>query len=324
MRLHVAAEGGALRVLPALALMLFGCAHAQPTPLAAKPAATIAGTGQLQPIAATPLSVPSATLTYLGVAGWKLTSAAGTLLVDPYVTRAAMHDDSAALLPNADAIAQYTPEQASVILVSHSHYDHALDVPAIAQRTSAIVVGTESTANLARASGVTETHIRVAHGGDHFEFGAFEVQVITALHSLTGQENVPIARELKLPLAARDYGEGGTLQYLVHFADHAIFFIGSANFVEDAVRGLRPDIAVVAVGLRSKIPDYSCRLMRALGFPALVIANHFDEFKQPLRPGQNTNTPETQADLDAFAAEIHSCAPSTRVVVPLHMQALQL
>lgn len=264
------------------------------------------------------------TLTYLGVAGWKLESRTGTLLVDPYVTRAATADDAVPLVPDAAAIAAYTPARADVVLVGHSHYDHALDVPAIARRTGAVVVGTESTANLASAGGVAPERIRVTRGGETLRFGPFTVHVVAGLHSLTGQENASIPRGVQLPMPARAYGEGGTLQYLVEVDGHTIFFVGSANFVEDAVRGLRPEVAVVAIGLREKVPDYTCRLLRALGGPALVLPNHFDAFREPLRPGSEELPSRTRAEVDSFAAEVRSCAPATRVHVPVPMRGLPL
>lgn len=271
----------------------------------------------------TPTGSGGPTLTYLGVAGWSLGSGAGTLLVDPYVTRVNVEDEGQPLVADEAAIAAYTPERVDVVLVGHSHYDHVLDVPTIARRTGATVVGTQSTANLARASGVAEEKIVVTQGGQTRSFGPFVVRTVAGLHSLTGQANEPIGREIALPMAARGYGEGGTLHYLVEFAGHRVLFVGTANFVEAAMVGLRPDVAVVAVGLREEIPDYTCRLLRALDRPPLVIPNHFDEFREPLRPGSEPSG-ATREDLEAFAAEVHVCAPETRVVVPSPLRPIAL
>ena len=277
------------------------------------------------PVTAPPAARSSrVTLTYLGVAGWSLESSAGALLVDPYVTRAPVVDEAAPLDPDEAAIRAFTPARVEAILVGHSHYDHLLDVPSIARRTGARVVGTESTANVALAAGVPPEHVLVAHGGDTFEIGPFKVRAIAALHSLTGQPNVPIPPGPVLPLPAREYGEGGTLQYLVQFEGHTIFFVGTANFIENEVRGLRPDVAVIAVGLRDKIPDYTCRLVHALGRPALVLPNHFDALHEPLRPEHMELTDDRRADLQAFASEVHACAPATRVEVPIQLHAIGL
>jgi L-ascorbate metabolism protein UlaG (beta-lactamase superfamily) len=266
----------------------------------------------------------AATLTYLGTAGWRLESAAGTLLVDPYVTRTSADDDAGFLLPDELAIEAFTPARADAILVGHSHFDHVLDVPAIARRTGARVVGSESTANLLRAAGVGAGQILVARGGERFALGPFRVLAVPGLHSLTGQPNEPIPPGVTLPMSARGYGEGGTLQYLVGFEGHTVFFVGSANFIEERVRGLRPDVAVVAIGLRDRVRGYTCRLLTALGRPRVVLPNHFDAFRTPLRPGHMDPSDATRAELAAFTAEVRACAPATRVEVPVHLRPIAL
>jgi L-ascorbate metabolism protein UlaG (beta-lactamase superfamily) len=298
------------RSIPALfaAFALVACTRSAPSPARAPP-----------PPAASPV-----TLTYLGVAGWEVASGSHALLVDPYFTRAHVESADTPLVPDASAIARYAPARADVILVEHSHYDHLLDVPAIAQRTGATIVGTESTANVARAAGVGEPRLAVVHGGDALSFGPFAVRAIRGLHSLTGQADAPIPRDVTLPMPARGYNEGGTLQYLVQVEGRAILFVGSANFVDRELEGLRPDVAAIAVGLREKIPDYACRLMRALGRPPIVLTNHFDAHGEPLGPKQMDIGDESRASLAAFADEIHACAPDTKVVVPQHLQSIPL
>jgi L-ascorbate metabolism protein UlaG (beta-lactamase superfamily) len=275
-------------------------------------------------VQAAPAPRARATLTYLGVAGFRLESGGANLLFDPYVSRLAVPDFNARVEPDLASIARYTPTRADAILISHSHFDHVLDAPSIALRTGAVLLGTDSTAVLARSAGVPDAQIIAAHGGEHFKLGAFDVRVVPALHSLTGQPNLPIAPGQALPLRANDYQEGNTLQYFVRVNGHALYFVGTANFVDAAVRGMHPDVAIVATGLRHKLPDYTCRLLRALGFPARVLANHFDAWQEPLVPGNMPLKPETATDLEAFTAEVHSCAPQTRVEVPMHLQPIPL
>jgi L-ascorbate metabolism protein UlaG (beta-lactamase superfamily) len=264
-------------------------------------------------------------LTYLGVAGWKLDDGADALLFDPYFTRARVENSSAILSPDAEAIARFAPAHADVILVGHSHYDHLLDVPTIAKMTGALVVGTESTQHVGLAAGLPASRLRVVHGGETFQVGPFAIRAISALHSLTGQaSDTTIPSDVTLPMAAEAYVEGGTLQYLVRLEGRTVLFMGTANFIESELEGLRPDVAIVAVGLREKVPDYCCRLMRALGNPSLVMTNHFDAHRQPLGAKPMDIGDEGLADLQAFANEIHACSPTTRVVVPKHFEAMTL
>ncbi len=286
------------------------------------------------PRAAGPFASPAAgtaradapiTLTYLGVAGWRVDDGGHALLVDPYFSRLPVDSKSATpLLPDEARITRYAPTRADAILVGHSHYDHLLDVPDIAKRAHATVVGTASTLNVARAAGVAENHLVVAEEGAALTFGPFSVSAFRGLHSLTGQASAAIPPQIALPMPASGYAEGGTLDYLVRVGRHSILFIGSANFIEQELAGVRPDVAVLAVGLREKIVDYACRLMRALGHPPLVLTNHFDAHWEPLGPKQMDIGDEARASLAKFADEIHACAPETRVVVPTHFQPISL
>ena len=69
-------------------------------------------------------------------------------------------------------------QRADFILITHTHPDHALDVPYIARKTGATVIGTESARNLGRAYGIPGDKLIVARGGDDLEFDGWSVQVI--------------------------------------------------------------------------------------------------------------------------------------------------
>ena len=250
------------------------------------------------------------TLTWLGVAGWQLDAGSTTILVDPYYSRPA--DLDGPVTPDAAAIAARAPTRADLIVVGHTHVDHALDVPAVALATGARVVGSESTAHLARASGVPEARIMAVRGGERITQGEGSVQVIPSLHSKVGEDLLGgvLSAPPQLPMRAIDYPEGGTFAYLIRISGHTVLFLGTANFIESEVTGLKPDVAVIATGLREKVEDYTCRLMRALDDPPLVYTNHFDDWQSP-----PVDAPVSD-DLRAFIAEVGRCSPNTRVVVP--------
>ncbi|MDB5219173.1 MAG: secreted protein [Myxococcaceae bacterium] len=292
----------------ATALILIACAPRLATPSVSSLARTE------RPVA----------LTYLGVAGWRIDDGSHVLLVDPYFSRTRVEQGSVTLSSDENLIARYAPARADAILVGHSHYDHLLDVPNVAKRTGAIVVGSQSTLNVARAAGVSEQHLIAVLGGETFEFGPFSVRAILGLHAVTGVPNATIARDVRLPMTADAYAEGGTFQYLVRVESRAILFIGSGNFVETELRGLRPDVAIVATRGRQAVADYACRLMRALGRPQLVLANHFDAHWEPLGVSQMNLADDDRADLAAFTDEIRACSPTTRVVVPTHLQPIAI
>ncbi|WP_394820710.1 MBL fold metallo-hydrolase [Pendulispora albinea] len=299
-----------------LALSLIACAQA--TSPSSSPASAPSSP------APSPGAVAPVTLTYLGVAGWQVTEGEHALLVDPYFSRVRPKEEGAPVAPDEATIARYAPAHADGILVGHSHFDHVLDVPSIAKRTGAAVLGSESALNVARASGVSEQRLLLARGGETFALGPFSVRPVRALHGVWGGEKPgQIPRNVELPLTSAGYALGDVFQYLVRVAGRTVFIVGSPNFIESEIEGLRPDVAIVA-GPSDKVPDYACRLMRALGKPPLVLANHFDNHAEPLGPKQMDVESERRADLAGFEREIHACAPQTKFVVPAHFRPISI
>jgi L-ascorbate metabolism protein UlaG (beta-lactamase superfamily) len=260
-------------------------------------------------------------LTYLGVAGWQLDAGDVTVLADPYFSRPA--DLDAPIVPDAAAITARAPARADLIVVGHSHVDHLLDAPEIARRTGAEIMGSVSTARVARASGVAGDRIITIQGGEDFAFDrGYSVRVVRSLHSALGDKHFALGGEIpanpQLPMRFADYADGGAYAYLVRVAGHQVFILSTANFIEREVEGLRPDVAIIATGLRQEIHDYTCRLMRALGNPPLVYTNHFDDWQGP-----PVDEPPDE-DLQAFVAEVARCSPGTRVVIPRHFERMEV
>lgn len=227
------------------------------------------------------------------------------------------HDE---LVPDTAAIDERIA-RADFILVSHSHFNHTLDVPHIARKTGAIVIGSQSTLNLARAGGVPPAQLIGVHGGEDFEFGAFSLRVIPSLHSaLLGKryfDSRVVPADFAGPRCTANDVEGGTLMYLVRLGGREILWSGSMNYVERELEGLRPDVAVIASGRqRLEVHDYTGRLLRALGLPRLVFATHWDEQSFPFGAPQE----ERLREAEVFVKEVKAVAPRTRVVVPLHFE----
>ena len=265
------------------------------------------------PIAAAPPRAPL-TLTYLGVAGWQIEGDGKLILSDPYFSRPANPD--APLVPDAAAIAAHAPPHADLVVVGHSHYDHLLDAPAVALRTGAKLMGSESTLRVGRASGLDADHLLGVKGGEDFELNGFSVRVIPSLHSVISFGGEVVDAPI-LPMPSSGYGEGGTFGYLVRLGGREVLVLDTANFIERELEGIRPDIAIVAPGLREKIHDYTCRLMRVLGAPPVVLVTHFDAWHDP-------PTDQPNEDADTFAAEVRACSPHTRVIVPKHFDRMTL
>ncbi len=254
-------------------------------------------------------------LTYLGVAGWQLDSAGKTIFVDPYFSRPNLQG---VIASDPAAVAAHAPKHADVILIGHSHVDHLLDAPAVALATGAQIIGSDSTARVARAAGVPSEHVIPIKGGEDFAFDGFSIRVIPSLHSVIDKHALGAPITVIPPTTFDDYQEGGTFNYLVRVGGRRIFVSSTANFIESELVGVHADVAIIAPGLREEIHDYTCRLLSAIGKPPVVYATHFDNWRGP-----PVDEPPSD-DLSAFVAEVRACSPGTRVVIPKHFDRMQL
>jgi L-ascorbate metabolism protein UlaG (beta-lactamase superfamily) len=283
-------------------------------------------------------------LRWLGTAGWEINDGSTIILIDPYISRifgpqppgrtpfARTTNDTRPqygwddpATPDIAAIDSRVP-RANYVLVTHTHYDHVLDVPHIALKTRAMVIGTESTQNVLRAYSVPEEQLITVRGGEDYDFGAFSVKVIPSLHSplnskrYFSSETTP--KGMKAPLTLRQiHPEGGTLAYLVRFHGHQILAFGGMNYIEREMQGLKPDVVLVgAAGSHKEIYDYCGRLMRALQFPALVLPTHWDNFTAPYEASQQVSIDALQS----FLEEMKAASPKTKVIVPKYFEPITL
>jgi L-ascorbate metabolism protein UlaG (beta-lactamase superfamily) len=283
-------------------------------------------------------------LRWLGTAGWEISDGKTVILIDPYISRIfgpqppgrtpyeraagdtrPLYGWDDAAVPDVAAIDAHV-QRADFVLVTHTHYDHVLDVPQIALKTHAVVLGTESTENVLRAFKVPEVQLITVRGGEDYEFGAFSVKVIPSLHSPLDHKHYFSSEKapegMKAPLTLRQmHPEGGTLAYLIRFHGHQILAFGGMNYIEREIEGLQPDVVLVgAAGSRKENYDYSGRLMRALHFPALVLPTHWDNFTAPYGASQQSSIDALQS----FIEEIKAASPKTRVITPKYFEAIPL
>jgi L-ascorbate metabolism protein UlaG (beta-lactamase superfamily) len=287
-------------------------------------------------------------LKYLGTAGWEITDGRTVVLVDPYLSRLRRvlpNDgvdpadnrplfDNAAIAQSDTATIDAHIQRADFVLITHTHYDHALDAPYIAMKTGATIIGTESTYHFARAQGVPADKLVVVRGGEDYALEGLSVRVIPSLHGVLrrapnrrSDPNAPLRpavfpRDAKPPFRMGDLLiEGGTLAYLIRIGGRQILAFGSMNYIEREIEGLRPDVALIgAMPERREIHEYTPRLLRALGNPRLVLPTHWDRFNVTYDVAQDAAVQRLQT----FIAEVKSASPDTKVVVPKYFESVAI
>ncbi len=311
------------------------------TLLAAAPTLTLAASCTLlvppKLGAQTDPSRPPLHLTYFGAAGWEISDGTVTVLVDPYISRLKYGgggdpaddrpDFARTDLAWSDTILiDSIISEANFILVHHGHFDHLGDVPYIAKKTGAKVIGTETSMTILRAYGVPEAQLYAVRGGEDYQFDGFSVRVVPTLHSALGEKHYYDARrwtadsDLTAPLRINEFIEGGSLSFLARFAGHDVLTMGSMNFIEREFEGLEPDVLLAGInGSRLGLYEYDARLLRTTGYPPIVIPTHWDNFRLPYGFSQK---PNYERNIVPFIQTVHELSPDTRVIAPTHLEPI--
>lgn len=262
------------------------------------------------------------TVRWMGCAGLELCSGGSVLLVDPYLSRPSKWKSLLLpLKPDLKAISEYLrgiPGVLAGILVSHTHSDHVLDVPAlIGAHGRAKAYGTASLANLLSAYGLEDRAV-VVESQESLAIGPFEVRPVPSRHGRAFLGRVPfpgeIGRGLKPPLRMHRYRHGGPLLWHIRAGGLSFLHAGTAACIAEALEGLRADVLFVCAAGRQKSPDFLPTLVKML-CPEVVVPIHFDDFFVPLRPGQVAKH-FPGVEIDRFGEEVHRIGSHARVVVP--------
>lgn len=264
---------------------------------------------------------------WFGTNGWEITFGSKTILVDPYFERIqtgffmGKFDSKTSLQVTPPLIDQYVPK-ADHILVGHGHWDHMMDIPYIAKKTNAMVIGSETHANVLRASGVPEGKIVQVKGGEVMQFDDYTIEVFPGLHSLGPTKKYAVPGHLgsvpQAPAMVGDLPEGDSLIYLITIGEkYRIFLMSTANYVERAIAGLKPDVALIASIFANQIHDFTPRLLRALNYPKVILPTHWDNFERPYSEGAHDlrDVFGDPGNLDLWVREVKQVSPQSQVVV---------
>jgi L-ascorbate metabolism protein UlaG (beta-lactamase superfamily) len=269
----------------------------------------------LEALCARELGVPAGLdVEWLGVAGYRLTYEGQTLLIDPYLSRV----PARAMLGRRPALAdpalheRYLGSVTNVagVLVGHTHFDHAVDVPLLARRFDCRTYGSGSLAALMRCYGMAERAVEVVPHRP-YELGPFTVRFVPSLHSklLLGYK-VPFDGELTCEhldgLSPAAYRCGQVWGILVEVAGARLYHQGSANLLDEEVPTGGVDVFLAGIAGRSFTRDYWPRILRRLE-PRVVVASHFDDFfralEDPMGFSLNVNLAAFPDEIAAVSAD---------------------
>lgn len=251
------------------------------------------------PLAAAPqpdTQATGVTVTWFGVATLLFDDGETQILIDGFISRPTFFDVLLRRAVSNDVatinrfLNEYRVRRLAAIIPVHSHFDHAMDIGAIANRSSASILGSASTAQIAYGSGVPEDQVIVVADGAEFTFGEFTVRFIESDHGPIGwRGSVPLAgtidEPLTLPAPVTAWREGGSYSIVVSHPLGTTLVQGSAGMRETSLQDLQVDTVMLGVGMlsglgRDYIEDYWRATVTSTG-AGTVIPVHFDDYTQP-------------------------------------------
>ncbi len=259
------------------------------------------------------------TATWLGVTGLLVQDGRNAIMIDPFFSRPPgllrmafnreIRPDEAAI---KDALSKLKIEKLDAVLISHSHYDHAMDAGVVARLTGAKLIGSESTLNIGRSAGLPESQLMVADTTQAQEMGNFQVRFLASEHAgkSGGAPTGNIDAPLTMPAHYLDYKLGGTYSILIDHLQGSLLHHGSAGFKPGALDGMRADVAFLSLAMIDELDIYLRETLDTVG-ATRVIPIHWDDFSRPL--SKKLVPIPFVVRLDQFFEHMRKRRPSIRV-----------
>ena len=259
-------------------------------------------------------------VTWFGVSTLLFDDGETQILVDGYISRPAAADIAMLKPVSNDAatinywLHEYGVWRLAAIIPSHTHFDHAMDIGAIANRSAASIIGSESAAAIARGAGVPDDQIILAEDDSEYTFGQFTVRLIRTPHAPVGPRGTVlldgrIDEPLEVPAPVAAWRAGTSYSVLVSHPLHTTLVHASAGIGNTALEAVRADTVFLGVGMLEGLgTDYIRRYWVSTVTTSgaeRVIPVHFDDYTQPfgdirLPPALIDNVPKTFKTLESL------------------------
>lgn len=256
---------------------------------------------------------------FLGTSSMGWTDGKSTWLVDGFFSRQPIgkvlmsrldvnESQVTAVASNMFKMLEMPPVLAGIV-VAHSHYDHSMDAPFLTRQYGGLVVGSESTAQIALGQKLPVEQVKVVPDRAKLAFGEFQIELLKSAHAPTGFTGGFNTKPLELPAHALQFKEGISYSFVVShpaMGDGPFALIQpSAGFVPGQNDGLTVDVVFLGTGGLGKLSnDYIAQYWQEMVLDTRakkVYLIHWDDFTLPLlREGKMQSLKPMPGVLDNF------------------------
>ena len=275
------------------------------------------------PIAvATTETVDAVSVTWLGVTTLLFDDNETQILIDGFFTRPGIDDllfrDISTDIATVNYVmAEFRVDRLAAIVPVHSHFDHAMDVGIVANRSSAVVLGSESTANIARGANLPVNQYQILANGETRKFGDFTITLLVSRHAPLSDDKKSwfagkITSPLLQPARTEEWREGQTYSVLIGHPRGTTLIQGSAGYDKGNLDHISADVVMLGVAGLSRLGrNYTARYWRetvtAVG-ASRIYPVHVEDFTRPY--GDIKLFPRIVDDLSVTAGWINDIAVS--------------
>lgn len=252
-------------------------------------------------------------LKWLGCACFEMDFGGVTVVNDPWITPIKRTD-----------LTWESVENCQYITVTHGHYDHILDIPALAKKFNPYVLCPENTAiALMKWADLNPMSVYPMKSGMELDLDAVKIKALFGRHTpLPGTVNERLESSKTHPIVGKDpylsemtfWGDFEYCNYLFTMPDGTkILFWGnplSRPEQRNTLRAERPDILIIQTTSPST-PAYAAELCKELG--CKVVIPHHSDFPGDYRPYAQK-----------LGEELARLAPQTRCIIPQYGEWISL
>lgn len=262
-------------------------------------------------------------VSWFGTSCLNISDGKSAIFFDPFITRPSLFQIVTFQKLKSDNqlidswLGKLTNNNIKGLFVSHTHYDHALDLVSIQKKTKAPVYGSTSVLNILKGAKLEESFNKIS-SGDVVVIGDFKITIFKGIHpphffSFTLASGI-IERPLKPGATAIEYKLGEVFSYLIEHPKGRVFFHPSGILSEgiDFKKIGKVDLLIQGIAKRESTTILLEGVINPLN-PKLVIPVHYDDFFEPLSAGIKELM---TIDLDEFKKTVLKERPTQKLALP--------